>query len=291
MELYGSLTGSSLTADDSTSKFNREAVRSIAPQLLRRFAFRVPAGGSGVIAVSNVGVIAESAARSRSAVAISPVSSSRMAVAASDTNGNVIVSTTEDNGTTWRSTTMSRSVSGIDFFNAQNPSVEFDSKGRLSVVYSLSNMNDDANAIALAESIDDVNFNPPFAITLHKAGDHIIDSHPVIAIGSGGRFIAWENLGSQINVVRSEESGSFDSPMAVVTDALVSGPTITVGSTSVYIGWDEWGFNASRPYKTGVSSMMASSPLGAQLTFSVLQLNSASDIGVALLRTTMLPGL
>jgi hypothetical protein len=27
----------------------------------------------------------------------------------------------------------------------------------------------------------------------------------VIAIGSGGRYVAWENFGSQINVVRSDE--------------------------------------------------------------------------------------
>jgi hypothetical protein len=175
VELYGYLMGSSLTADDRAAKFNNAAVKPIIPELLGRFAFRVPAGGPGAIPVSNVGVIAESG-QSRPAVAISPVSSSRMAVAANDSNGNVIVSTTDDNGTTWRSTAMSRTVGGIDFLNARNPSVAFDFKGRLSVVYSLSNMNDDANAIALAESIDNVNFTSPFAITLHKAGDNIIDS-------------------------------------------------------------------------------------------------------------------
>ena len=74
VELFGFLTGSSLTADDKIGKFNTGTVRPIVPKLLKRFAIVVPATGSDAIpAVSNLGVIAEPGSRSRPAVAISPI--------------------------------------------------------------------------------------------------------------------------------------------------------------------------------------------------------------------------
>jgi hypothetical protein len=218
-----------------------------------------------------------------------------MAVAANDTGGNVIVSTTEDGGSSWTSTMMKRSLDHLTEFSpanrttAQDPSVAFDSKGRLSVVYVLSNPNDASNAVVIAESTDGVHFNPPFAISFHGAGEKVIDSRPVVAIGLGGRYVAWENFGSSINVVRSEEGGIFGPPVTVVSGAKVGSPAITIGGSSVYIGWDEWGFNSHPPYHTGGRLMMASSHHGTDLRFSAPQQIATTHIGFSSLRIPMLP--
>jgi hypothetical protein len=296
-DLYGLLGGSPVTADEAIIK--TDVISPIGSRLLKRFAFQVPesvtpfiSGESAPDAIppaSNISVITEPGSRSRSAVAVDPILPRRMAVAANDTGGNVVVSTTEDGGSTWRPTTISRSLGDLNFFNAQDPSLAFDSLGRLSVVYVLSNMNDAANATVITESTDGVNFNPPFAISLHNAEENVIDSRPAIAIGSGGRYVAWENFGSRINVVRSEPGGIFGPPVTVVSDAQVSSPAIAIGRSAVYIGWDEWGFNSRPPYNTGGRLMMASSPHGAQLTFSDPMEIATTDIGFSSPRIPMLP--
>jgi hypothetical protein len=297
--LFGALT-SGLTADDATLKGKTVMGSQFGGRLLKTFTFQVPAPAGSLFSrestaggrsgnVGNVGVITGTQSHSRSAVAVDPILPRHMAVAGNDITGNVIVSTTEDGGSTWRTTTMSRSLGGVDFFNAQDPSLAFDSLGRLSVVYVLSNMNDNANAIALAESADGVNFNPPFAITFHKAEEDVIDSRPFIAIGSGGRYVAWENFGQQISVVRSEPGGVFGEPATVVSGAKVSSPTLALNGKAVYIGWDEWGFNSSQPYHTGGRLMMASSPHSPHLTFSDPLQIAATNIGFSSLRIPMLP--
>jgi hypothetical protein len=211
--------------------------------------------------ITNIGVLTGPGPQSRATIAIDPVLPRRMAVASNDSGGKVIVSTTEDGGQTWRPTRMSHSLGDVNFFNAQSPSIAFDKFGRLSVVYVLANMNDAANAVVISESVDGINFAPPSAIVSHTAAENVIVSRPVIAINSrGGRYVAWENFGSRINVVRSEEGGLFGPPITVVSNSQVSSPTIAIGKTDVHIGWNEWGFNSKSPFQTGGRLMMASAP-------------------------------
>jgi hypothetical protein len=297
-DLFGLLVGSPVTVDEALSNVKTHVTSPIGARLLKRFTFQVPQSVSpfmsGESASSEIppaggNVITEPGSRSRSAVAIDPILPRRMAVAANDTEGNVIVSTTEDGGSTWHATTMSRSLGDLNFFNAQDPSLAFESLGRLSVVYVLSNMNDAANAIVISESTDGIHFNPPFAISLHQSEESVIDSRPAIAIGSGGRYVAWENFGSRINVARSEPGGIFGPPVTVVSGAPVSSPVIAIGQKAVYIGWDDWGFNSSPPYNTGGRLMMASSPHEAQLRFSDPQQIATTNIGFSSPRIPMLP--
>src|SRR5205807_148885 len=130
---------------------------------------------------------------SRTTLAVDPIIPSHMAVASNDyAAGTVRVATTQDGGITWSSALMSRTIGNQTFFQAQDPSMAFDSLGHLSVVYALSNLNDSTNAIAISESGDLVNFNTPSAITFNLSSD-AIDSRPVVAIKSGaGRYVAWE---------------------------------------------------------------------------------------------------
>src|SRR5262249_50772117 len=142
--------------------------------------------------LSNVGIIGGDGPQSRPSVAVDPVISTRMAIAANDyATRTVRVSTSQDGGLTWHVTILGRGVLNQDFNSAQDASVAFDSSGRLSVVYTLSNPFDSANAIVISESTDGTNFNPPVAISFHPASERIIDSRPAIAIkGGAGRYVA-----------------------------------------------------------------------------------------------------
>jgi len=297
-DLFGLFGGSPITADEAKINVKADAGSPIGPRLLKRFTFQVPESvsplmsgepeSSAIPPASNMAVITGPGSRSRSAVAIDPILPRRMAVAANDTAGSVIVSTTEDGGSTWHATMMSRSLGDLSFFNAQDASLAFDWLGRLSVVYVVSNINDAANATVITESTDGVNFNPPLAISFHGAEENVIDSRPMIAIGAGGRYVAWENFGSNINVVRSEPGGIFGPAVTVVSGAPVSSPTIAIGGKAVYIGWDEWGFNSRPPYTTGGRLMMASSPHGEQLKFSDPLQIAPTSIGFSSPRIPML---
>jgi len=297
-ELFG-VIGSPLTMAQTLISAKANAGRPVGARLLNTFTFPVPqsdsrfisedSASSEIFRAGNVDVVALPGSRSRPSVAVDPILPRRMAVAANDTAGNVIVSTTEDGGSTWRATTMSRSLGALTFFNAQDASVAFDSLGRLSVVYVLSNMDDAANATVVAESTDGVNFNPPFAISFHAAEENVIDSRPVIAIGAGSRYVAWENFGSRINVVRSEPGGLFGPPVTVASGTKVSSPAIALSKRAVYIGWDEWGYNSNPPYQTGGRLMMASSPDGPQLTFGPPLEITTTNIGFSSPRIPMLP--
>src|SRR5262249_35249565 len=115
---------------------------------------------------------------------------------------------------------------------------------------------------------DGTNFNPPVAISFHPASERIIDSRPAIAIkGRAGRYVAWDRLSMttlrySIHLARSEEGGIFDPPTTVVDNALVSSPALALNKNTVYIGWNDWGFNSAPPYNTGGRLMIASSPAG-----------------------------
>ena len=58
-------------------------------------------------------------------------------------------------------TTLGQTVLNQDFGIAEDASIAFDSFGRLSVVYALSNPYDSTNAIVVSESTDGINFSPP----------------------------------------------------------------------------------------------------------------------------------
>jgi hypothetical protein len=62
-----------------------------------------------------------------------------------------------------------------------------------------------------------------------------------------------------------------------------------MGGNSVFIGWDEWGFNSRPPYHTGGRLMMASSHHGANLRFSAPNQIAATNIGFSSPRIPMLP--
>jgi hypothetical protein len=277
-----------MTADTAGLK----AADAVPPgsRLLKTFDFEVTEAALNAmssrakidpLASDNVGVITGPGAQSRAAVAIDPVLPRRMAVAANDSSGNVVVKTSEDGGTTWHSETMSRSANGLDFFNAQGPSIAYDSNGILSVVYVLSNLNDAANALVISESIDGINFNPPYAISFHPAAENVFDSRPVVAISRHGRYVAWENFGSAIHIVRSEEGGLFGAPVTVVSGSQVSAPTIAIGKSAVHVGWNEWGFNSAPPFRTGGRLLMASSLHAPQLSFGSTMEIARTGIGFA----------
>ncbi len=227
-------------------------------------------------------------AQSRPSLAIDPIVPTHMAVANNDYgSGAVRVSTTQDGGQTWQSATLGKTVLNQNFYSAQDPSIAFDSRGRLSVVYTLSNVNDSANAIVLSESSDGINFNPPSAISFHLASDSIFDSRPVIAIKAGvGRYVAWDRLSTttfrySIHVVRSEGGGLFGPVTTVVSNSLVSSPALALGSSTVYLGWDEWGFNSVTPFRTGGRLMITSSPSGARFNFALPHEIATTSIGFA----------
>ena len=207
---------------------------------------------------SNITIMTESGPESRPALAVDPTVPTRFAIAANDYAARTVrISTTQDGGPTWHVSTLSRSALNQNFDTAENPSLAFDSSGRLSIVYTLANLSDSSNAVVITESSDGISFSTPAAITYHAAADQIIDSRPVIAIRRGsGRYVAWDSLSLStlkysIDLVRSEEGGVFGPVTTVVSDALVSSPTLALGKNQVYLGWDEWGFNSSPPYNTG----------------------------------------
>ena len=247
---------------------------------------RTAVPGSSGSAISNIALISGPGPQSRPTVAVDPVIPTQIAVASNDyAAGTVRVMTTQDGGTTWQSSVMSRTVMNQTFFTAQDPSVAFDSRGHLSVVYSLSNLNDSANAIAISESSDGISFNPPDAITFHLASDRVIDSRPVVAIRAGtGRYVAWDSLStatfrSSINVARSEEGGLFGTATTVISNGRFSAPTLALGTSTVYVGWNDWGFNAVSPFTAGGRLMIASSPSGPQLNFGTPQEIAKTSIG------------
>ena len=267
------LTVSEATLDEITAPDRSGPARTLSP---------VPNVG----VLNNVGIITGSGAQSRPSVAVDPITQTHMAVASNDYAARAIrVSTSWDGGQTWQSATLSQSILGQSFFSAQDPSLTFDSQGKLSAVYTLSNLNDSANAIVLSESVDGINFTPPTAITFNSASSALIDSRPVIAIKSGaGRYIAWDRVSTVnfrygINIVRSDEGGAFGSVTPVVTDSLVSSPVVALGKSSVYVGWDEWRFNSTSPYRTGGRLMIASSPSGSSLNFGSPQEIARTSIG------------
>ncbi|HYR83881.1 MAG TPA: LamG-like jellyroll fold domain-containing protein [Terriglobia bacterium] len=291
VDLYTSPSVSPMMASDSGVL---KAAPDNAPgRLLGRFKFAVseatlnPPGTGPLVSVppvppgpnpgpsGNVGVITGPGSQSRPAVAVDPILPAHMAVASNDSaSGSVRVSTTQNSGETWYTTILSRTLGNQTFFGAQDPGLAFDSLGKLSVVYTLSNLNDSSSAIVISESSDGINFNPPAAISFHLASDQIIDSRPVVAIKSGaGRYVAWDSLSLatsrySINLARSEEGGLFGPVTTVVSNSLVGSPALAVNKSRVHIGWDNWGFNSVPPYKTGGSLMMTSSPNGAHLNFA-----------------------
>src|SRR6267142_526113 len=172
------------------------------------------------------------------------------------------------------------------------PAIAFDTLGRLSVVYTLSNLADSANAVVISESSDGVNWSSPTAISSHLASEGVIDSRPGIAIRfRAGRYVAWDSFSTRtgrysINVARSEERGLFGAVTTVVADALVSSPTLALSKTAVYIGWDEWGFDSRPPYNTGGRLMMTSSP-HFRIRFAEPQEIARTGIGFARKITAM----
>ena len=209
-----------------------------------------------------------------------------MAVASNDyATGTVRVATTPDGGVTWYSSAMSRTVGNHTFFSAQDPSLAFDSLGHLSAVYAVSNLNDSSNAIVMSESSDLINFNPPSAITYHLASDQVIDSRPVVAIKPGaGRYVAWDSLSTatfrySINITRSDEGGLFGPVTTVIGNGRVSSPALALTKSTVYAGWDDWGFNSISPFKTGGRLQVASSPSGPQISFGPPQTIAETAIG------------
>ncbi|HYR45193.1 MAG TPA: Ig domain-containing protein [Terriglobia bacterium] len=297
IDLYGVVPGTAITSLDNVTLKTAVVVTPAAAILLGRFQFEISEGKLAVLATrhsifsapdtnANVAVITGPGPQSRPVVAVDPILASRMAVASNDyAAGTVQVKSSLDGGKTWHAAEMSRTLGEQSFFAAHNPGLAFDSRGNLSVVYTLSNLNDAANAIVISESEDGIHFSPPAAISFHPASDRIIDSRPVIAIRHGtGRYVAWDSLSTQtgrydVKVVQSVDSGPFGPAVNVVSNSLVSSAALAVSRNKLYVGWDEWGFNSSFPYTTGGRLMMSSARLGRELLFSELQELARTGIG------------
>jgi hypothetical protein len=170
-----------------------------------------------------------------------------------------------------------------NFTTAQNPSLAFDSRGKLSIVYTLSFQNQATNAVVISESTDLRNFVGPSVVSFRQQLDGIIDSRPVIAIApSGDRYVAWDSfsfatLRYSINL-RSEANGVFGPTITVLENGLVSSPALALSKSDVYIGWDDWGFN-STSIDNGGRLMVTSSPLGAKLDFDAPYEIARTSIG------------
>jgi putative Ig domain-containing protein len=309
IDLYMILPGSAATAAEATAF----AMTTLADSVIPDGVADVPSPGTPVLvgqyrflisdpgpskppdtdfnvpdSLSNVGVITGSGPQSRPAVAVDPIVPTRIAVAGNDHAAGVVrVSTTQDGGKTWHATTLGLKIGNQTFLAAQNPSLAYDSSGRLSVVYSLSNLSDSANAIVISESSDGITFTPPSAISFHLASDQIIDDRPAIAIKAGvGRYVAWDSFSNvtlrySINVARSEEGGLFGPATTVVSNGLFSSAALALSKTTVYLGWDDWGFNSVAPYNTGGRLMMAAAPAASNLKFNQPQEISRTSIGFA----------
>jgi hypothetical protein len=295
LDLYAVPPGSALTALDNEKL---AGLNVSAATLLGHFQFDVsessapvgPAPPTSDLTIANplnVGIITGPGPQSRPVAAVDPILPNRLAIASNNYQaGTVSVSTTEDRGKTWHATTLSRSLGNQQFFIAHNPSLAFDSLGKLSVVYTLSNLNDSATAIVISESSDGVTFSPPSAISFHLASDQIIDSRPVIAIRSGGRYVAWDSFSNatgqySIKLARSPQGGLFDSPVSVVSNGLLSSPALAVSERDVYVGWDDWGFNSRSSYNAGGRLMMTSTPVEGRINFSTPQEIARTNIGFA----------
>lgn len=231
-------------------------------------------------------VITGARAQSRPVIAVDPAVPGRLAVASNDYNLQTVkVATSQDGGKTWSQTTMSQTIGNTTFFGAQDPSLSFDASGQLSVIYSLSNLHDHANALVISRSLDLVNFDPPLAITLHASSDRIIDSRPVIANKAGmGTYVAWDSLSLEnfqysINLVHADDRAPFGA-IVVLSTGQVSSAALALSKNSVYVGWDEWGFNSADPFETGGRLMVTSSP-HRQLRFGAAQQIAATGIGAA----------
>jgi hypothetical protein len=135
-----------------------------------------------------------------------------------------------------------------------------------------------------------VYFNPPVALSFHPPEENVIDSRPVIAISPGrGRYVAWENFGSSIRIVRSEEGGLFGPPATVVSNALVTAPAIAISSDGVHVGWNEWGYSSEPPYNSGGRLMLASASRDRELEFGEPAEIAQTGIGFASQRIRSLP--
>lgn len=289
VELYTGIPGNPLTG--AVYKDNRRTFSS-AGAASSQFRFQISGDAVSDLTsgpLSNMGVITGAGSQSRPSVAVDPNVPTRMAVASTDYAARAVrVNTSEDGGRTWRSTVLSRSVLNQTFYTGEDPSVAYDSLGRLSVVYVLSNVDNSTNAVVISESNDGLSFSPPSAIAFHAASERIIDSRPAISIRSGvGRYVAWDSFSTATNrysikVAQSAEGGLFGAATTVISNAQVSSPALALGRNVVYLGWDEWGFNSVAPYKTGGRLMIAASASGGALAFGTPREIARTGIGFGL---------
>src|ERR1051326_1942247 len=83
-------------------------------------------------ATGNQPIITDTGAQSRPAVALDAKNPARRAIALNDPmRNNVIVSMTQDGGTSWTSTTLTHSVNGVSYSNALNASLTYDNSGQI----------------------------------------------------------------------------------------------------------------------------------------------------------------
>ena len=293
LDLYMVPSGNAMTVLDGVV-FKDPTAKT--PNLLGRFEMNVspavdpslsPAGDASVAApFSNFGVITGLGPLSRSAVAVDPVLPNRIAIAANDyPAGSVRISSSEDGGATWHTITLDATVEGTPFLIAQNPAIAFDSFGRLSVVYSVANLEDSQNAIVISESTDLIHFSPPTSLSFHLDSDQIVDSRPAIAINSSlGRFVGWESQSLDqsfysILLARSPEGGQFGTPVTVTSGDRVGAPALALGGSNVFVGWNEWGFNSLPPYEMGGRLMLAVASDANSLQFGAPQEIAETGIG------------
>src|SRR5207249_1956390 len=123
------------------------------------------------------------------------------------------------------------------------------------------------------------------AISAHLASDFIIDDRPVIAIAANGKAsVAWQSYAyatnlTSIKVASAPTGGDFVAPITLGSAGLVTAPAITIGATGViYVGWDDWGFNAKAPYNTAGRLLICSSASGGD-RFGAPQLIAYTNIG------------
>ncbi|MBX7219709.1 MAG: glycoside hydrolase [Blastocatellia bacterium] len=162
----------------------------------------------------------------------------RMAAVANNyTQGTVEVKYTED-GVTWRQVTMSRTINGVTYEAALDPSAAYDQSGNLMVTYVATNYFDNASALVLCQKLSErLTFSQPVALMTRGALEQVNVEHPVIAINGGRPYVAWtEQYGTGRASIRLYDLAARRN--VEVAEGTVGHPTLTIPQGGgLVVGW------------------------------------------------------
>ncbi|MBX7221824.1 MAG: hypothetical protein K1Y36_17865 [Blastocatellia bacterium] len=191
-------------------------------------------------------------------LAVDGQESRRMAVAAENlATGTVTVKYTED-GLTWKEQALARTVNGMTYETAANPSLAYDQNGNLLVTYVVANLTNNATALVVSQKLlERLTFSTPVALVTRSTTEKSALLHPALAIDGGRPAVVWEELSltAQGNPVSTIQLYDLAARRTVeVSRGQVSHPTLAVlANHSLVIGWNDHGTGTLK-CRTGVDS-------------------------------------